>query len=148
MSKLNYGGEVQDMAGGAIRSGEELSLSFFDIIVHIMADTAFQHQPKLQGILTALPSSLPFHPYNDNHPSHRRQNPHNKYRHRRRRAEEEVYHHNDPEGATADDYIEDAPIYPSNSEEDSFTLFLFVDGTNRHGVSLPFLSLANGFSMR
>ena len=113
-----------------------------------MAVTAFQHQPKLQGILTALPSSLPFHPYNDNHPSHRRQNPHNKYRHRRRRAEEEVYHHNDPEGATADDYIEDAPIYPSNSEEDSFTLFLFVDGTNRHGVSLPFLSLANGFSMR
>ena len=86
--------------------------------------------PKMRGILTALPCSLPFHPYNDDYPSHRIS--HNKYKYQRRRAEE-VRHHNDPEGAT-DNFITDEPIYPSNTDDDSFTLFLFVDGANRQSL--------------
>lgn len=89
---------------------------------------------RLPGVLAALPESLPFHPFCDDY--HRRN--HKMYRHRRRGAHEaDQYNHAEAGAQNEAQLITDAPICNSVTSfncRDSFTLFFFVDCTNRQSM--------------
>jgi len=90
----------------------------------------------LPGILAALPKSLPFHPYCDDYKGHQRHQYMNK-NHGRRRGRTKTERFEGQETGISIQALQDAPIYQSTKylrDGGSFTLFFFVDCTNRQSL--------------
>ena len=86
-----------------------------------------------------MPTNLPFHPYRDECQGHRRKYYNMQKRRRRNRAEiedfidlETVDRNND--GGQNTDAIINRPIYQHQGGEETFTLFFFIDDTNRQSL--------------
>jgi hypothetical protein len=105
------------------------------------------NQRRLPGILAALPASLPFHPYSNDYSGHQRHQHMYKHQRRRRRGRAELERHEDPGAGLLDEpilstdcassMIPDMNLYPSipNARNgETFTLFFFVDCTNRQSL--------------
>eukprot|EP00804_Cyclotella_cryptica_P026900 CCRYP_019605-RA/>CCRYP_019605-RA protein AED:0.00 eAED:0.00 QI:218/1/1/1/0/0/2/187/249 len=108
---------------------------------------------RLPGILAALPKSLPFHPYHVDYRRHRRNQHISKRRSRRCKLvdvehyedleeglhkEADVFVHDSSAANTEVDFIPDAPLDQSTAEfrdGHTFTLFFFVDYTNKQSLS-------------
>ena len=103
-----------------------------------MADCICEHH-RLPGILAALPRNLPFHPYHDDCQGHRRKyyNMHKRRRHNRAQINDYI----DPEtlickndGDQDTHVIADRQIHQHSGDQETFTLFFFIDGTNRQSL--------------
>lgn len=101
---------------------------------HDKCNEQLQRPCRLTGILAALPNSLPFHPYSNEFCDRRRLI--HKHRGRRRGSDDKL---NDAEvaGQSEAAFISDAPIYPTGIDcchDESFTMFFFIDYTNRQSL--------------
>ncbi|KAL3767351.1 hypothetical protein ACHAWO_007294 [Cyclotella atomus] len=102
-----------------------------------MSQRKQQQLCRLPGVLAALPESLPFHPFSDDY-RRRKYKIYFRYRRRSRGANESDQYINAEAGSQNEaQFIPDAPIYNSFTSlngRDSFTLFFFVDCTNRQSL--------------
>ena len=95
---------------------------------------------KAPGILRLLPENLPFYPYRETADG----NKHLLHLARRKKRNADVEKHNPSGDSVAGDQftpIPDAPLYRACDEDAGFTLFFFVDSTNRQSLlAIPLVS--------